>query len=619
METITGSNPVLTTLIKLNFITMKESDKWCIKITPENREAIEKWRTADVTLKCYGYCVNKNSFNSMIGYWSPDKPSGYTEISFEEFKVYTNKPKDLTGRYVKCLVDGAQGTKCKAGEIYKLVSLDNVETQIYKLEDGFCLSIIPTTTDRWELLPEDYSANKPLKQAVYCETQEEWDFACDKYNKTDVVKRQFGKDYNSFNYNNKFSGWTTSENFIKQGYQILSFQEWCDLNGYKMEKSKQEILKEFAEKYPPGTKVKSPDGIEFIISTTHKHKGENNDFLQSSPYYTGLRGEVLAVKENSCIGEYLYKDGKYAEIIKDAPKFEVGKWYSFNWDWHSSNSTIIAKIKEINEDSFSISWRSYLWEENDYSIFDRYNFRNVSNIKKLSIDEVQQYLPDNHPDKTKSNQEFKVGDYVVLQYSSAKEIGYDTTSNNTRLKAGHIDKIANFRDGQTWSENSKIRWVGLESDPHNGVIEILLRHATQEEINNYLISIGQIQGNQEFKVGDWVVVLEEDNFYSNSEKCPQKLMEIKKYNLPYRLLFKDGHNNSYEKIRHATEKEMQEYFRKNEDFLKKEVSEDFNEILDRMKEETPKSSCHLLSVDDEELPMVNIIKTNSIKQLLNSE
>ena len=87
---------------------------------------------------------------------------------------------------------------------------------------------------------------------------------------------------------------------------------------------------------------------------------------------------------------------------------------------------------------------------------------------------------------------FEVGDYVVLQYSSAKEIGYDATSNNTRLKAGHIDKIANFRDGQTWSENSKIRWVGLESDPYNGVIEILLRHATQEEINNHLISIGQI-------------------------------------------------------------------------------------------------------------------------------
>ena len=81
---------------------MKEPDKWCIKITPENKEAIEKWRTANARLNVKGYCVNKTSFNSMIGYWYPDKPTGYTEISFEEFKVYTSKPKDLTGRYVKC-------------------------------------------------------------------------------------------------------------------------------------------------------------------------------------------------------------------------------------------------------------------------------------------------------------------------------------------------------------------------------------------------------------------------------------------------------------------------------------------------------------------------------------
>ena len=90
-------------------------------------------------------------------------------------------------------------------------------------------------------------------------------------------------------------------------------------------------------------------------------------------------------------------------------KFKVGKWYSFNWDWHSPNSTIIAKIKEINEDSFSISWRNYIWKENNYSTFDRYKFRDISNIKELSIDEVQKYLPENHPDKFKTVQSFEVG------------------------------------------------------------------------------------------------------------------------------------------------------------------------------------------------------------------
>ena len=393
-----GYNPVLTTLIKLNFITMKEPDKWCVAITPENREAIEKWRTANVTLNGRGYCVNKTSFNSMIGYWYPDKPGGYTEISFEEFKVYTSKPKDLTGRYVKCLVDGAQGTKCKAGEIYKLVSLyDIMETQVYKLEDGLCLCISPNTSDRWELLPEDYSVNEPLKQAVHCKTQEEWDFILSKFNPNklqsnhwDVYKKE---SCFSLQENCERDGYTSVRHFKVDEVKILSFQEWCNLNGYKMEK------------------------------------------------------------------------------------------------------------------------------------------------------EVK----------------FEVGDYVVLQYSSAKEIGYDTDCNNTRLKAGHIDKIANFRNGQTLNKNPKIRWVGLGSDPYNGIVEILLRHATQEEINNYLISIGQIP----------------------AEKYPFKKLE--EDDLTWEI--------KTEGIRRTEPISMT-----NENWKPKMI----------------------LSIDDEELPMVNIIKTNTIKQLLNN-
>lgn len=254
------------------------------------------------------------------------------------------------------------------------------------------------------------------------------------------------------------------------------------------------------------------------------------------------------------------------EKEENKPKVEVSKWYSFNWDLFGPNSTIIAKIKEVNENSFTLSWRSYLWRKNDYSTSDGYDFRNVSNIKELSIDEVQKYLPENHPDKIESNQEFKVGDWVVLQYSSAKEIGYNTTSNNTRLKAGHIDKIANFRDGQTWSENSKIRWVGLESDPHNGVIEILLRHATQEEINNHLISIGQIP------IGELL----------NTDIEPNK-------------------DNSYSCISVNRGENPQCTFNS--------IKLNSQEIL------KPKM---ILSIDDEELPMVNIIKINSIKQLLNN-
>lgn len=36
---------------------MEEPEKWCIKVTPENKKAIEKWRTANALLNGKGYCV----------------------------------------------------------------------------------------------------------------------------------------------------------------------------------------------------------------------------------------------------------------------------------------------------------------------------------------------------------------------------------------------------------------------------------------------------------------------------------------------------------------------------------------------------------------------------------
>jgi len=117
------------------------------------------------------------------------------------------------------------------------------------------------------------------------------------------------------------------------------------------------------------------------------------------------------------------------EKEENKPKIEVGKWYSFNWDWRSSNSTIIAKIKGVNEDSIRISWRSYLWGEKDYSTSDTYILEDISNIKELSIDEVQKYLPEGHPNKIKTVQSFEVGKWYKKDgyYLKPKEI-IDTNS-----------------------------------------------------------------------------------------------------------------------------------------------------------------------------------------------
>ena len=94
---------------------------------------------------------------------------------------------------------------------------------------------------------------------------------------------------------------------------------------------------------------------------------------------------------------------KEAQTFCNQHIFEVGKYYSFNWDWISEKSTVIAKVKEIGDTNIIISWRNYLWIDgpSKYSKLDGYDFTQISQVRQLSLEEVQQYLEDGNPDKVK--------------------------------------------------------------------------------------------------------------------------------------------------------------------------------------------------------------------------
>ena len=86
--------------------------------------------------------------------------------------------------------------------------------------------------------------------------------------------------------------------------------------------------------------------------------------------------------------------------------FIVNKWYSFNWDYYGKDCMVIAKIERVTPDFISISWRKYLWN-NRRSIRGEYEYVDISNIKELSLCDIQQYLPEDHPEN------IKVGSYVI--------------------------------------------------------------------------------------------------------------------------------------------------------------------------------------------------------------
>ncbi len=89
--------------------------------------------------------------------------------------------------------------------------------------------------------------------------------------------------------------------------------------------------------------------------------------------------------------KFIPKDQISKYLLKD--KFEVGKWY------HSSNwsNTIAAKCSGISDTVFY--WDEFITSDGvSKSSGSNYICRDI--WKEVSLSEIQQYLPENHPDKT---------------------------------------------------------------------------------------------------------------------------------------------------------------------------------------------------------------------------
>ena len=106
-----------------------------------------------------------------------------------------------------------------------------------------------------------------------------------------------------------------------------------------------------------------------------------------------------------------------------------------------------------------------------------------------------------------------------------------------------------FLESSYWGNHPKMREASLEE------IQQYLPDGHVDKIPNK-VEIKTME-TPEFKIGDWVVVLEADTYYNNSEKCAQQIKNIRLgTTLPYNLEFQDGHTNSYRYIRSATQEEI---------------------------------------------------------------
>ena len=367
------------------------------------------------------------------------------------------------------------GAKVTIGKIYKANSRngfgDDRDGRIFFTNDEKNIKWFATLQEAEEFAktliePVKEEIKQPLKQAVHCKAQKEWDFVLEKLN------YEFYPPFN-VGYHDTIDFIDRKESFKSyyKDYQILSFQEWCDLNGYKMEKE-----------------------VKFEVGKWYKIRF--NDFIKISEFITSR----------------FFNEIHYSERIENGI--------------HSCKEDYIAN-----------------------SDFEKYALKNP-----LNLEEIQQYLPDDHPDKIKPNREFEVGDYIFVMIKG-KNFG-----DILKVTDSFIEKKSNYSGVWINHKPSSFGGGGFRLNGNGYIYGKDVRHATPEEINSHLISIGQIPAGEPLNTG--------------IEPNKDGMFEYTTYN----------------KTTHISK---------------------CSTVSGRLK--------MTLSIDDEELPMVNIIKTNSIKQLLNND
>ena len=92
-----GNDPTLITLEYWNECVneFQLPEKWCVKVTEDNKGLLDSWRINQKTyanvLDLWGWLVSDSFWDSTHCSFSIVLPSGYTEITFEQFKKYVLK------------------------------------------------------------------------------------------------------------------------------------------------------------------------------------------------------------------------------------------------------------------------------------------------------------------------------------------------------------------------------------------------------------------------------------------------------------------------------------------------------------------------------------------------
>jgi hypothetical protein len=166
-------------------------------------------------------------------------------------------------------------------------------------------------------------------------------------------------------------------------------------------------------------------------------------------------------------GSIIYHKGKWAEIVEEPKvetKFEKGKWYYYEHGENGKDKYYLKYDKHNSDKFYYIEYIKLMKNAKAIRQVSDIPFKFMYNIKEVSLSEIQQYLPDEHPDKikevkeeVKSVERWSIGSYVVCIREDYQGSTH-TLIKEPKIPLGTICSIThNFKDNTLGTNFS--HWV----------------------------------------------------------------------------------------------------------------------------------------------------------------
>jgi len=429
----------------------------------------------------------------------------FRHATLEEIKAYEEKgphvlsemkteEEDLTGRWIKALVDNPECTSYKKGEYAQILKKYDDDTYEVRLDDRLQFGASPSKKNIWELMPEGFS---PVKEESTSETFVVGDWIV--FNNTggsliSLNNPIIGQAYQILSLNQPFKSegdcnasltggkkvrLSSVSSYEKPGHYEAYFRRATPKEVLKVNKSIPEEMEQYVELIRDSSWGVKKGAICKIIRENECASNQwvlENIYIPNTQRY-GINGDQFFCVKSSCIPStkeayeaQIVKDEKtmenvesceYVELLANVFGFKVGDIAKVIKP-HDTSSIMVFVPNRISDSCLApnVVYQNSATKPSTKEAYDRQHFNTSESIVKA---------------------EYKIGDYVVC-------IGDENKSTCGSKAAGWEKNLCFVVKNITAHFSSlKILWEGKNTC---GVYEDQVRMATQEEANECKIHGG---------------------------------------------------------------------------------------------------------------------------------